>query len=262
MSEAPPCPPTRAQAALIALTRSTVLKGGITRKAMADLVRAAGPGVIDTMFRDARFRVHLGDNLTERNLLLDPRTERLELDFLIAATPPGGVFVDCGANIGMYALTVAAARPLARILAIEPDAQIRARLEVNLALCGFANVAICPQAAGDAEGEIAFIRDTHNLGESHVDPAGSLTVPMRPLAAILQDHGIAVLDTLKIDVEGYEDRVLAPFFRDWPQQGWPRALVIEHVHPDQWRQDCMALLQSLGYRPQGVSEYNTLLRRE
>lgn len=257
-----PCPPSGVQAALIALTRSTFLKGGVTRKAMADLVRSAGPGVIDTVFRGARFRVHLGDNLTERNLLLDPRTEREELDFLIAATPPGGVFVDCGANIGMYALVVAAARPLARILAIEPVPLIGERLQTNLALCGFANVAICPEATGDAEGEIAFIRDTHNLGESHIDPAGTLKVPVRPLAAILKSHGIAAMDSLKIDIEGYEDRALAPFFRDWPQKDWPRALVIEHVHPDQWRTDCMALLQNLGYRPQGVTEYNTLLRRE
>jgi FkbM family methyltransferase len=256
------CTPTRAQAALIALTRSTFLKGGITRKAMAGLVRAAGPGVIDTGFRGARFRVHLGDNLTERNLLLDPRTEREELDFLIAATPPGGVFVDCGANVGLYALVTAAARPAAQVIAIEPDPLIRERLQTNLALCGFANVTLCPEAVGDSEGEIAFIRDTGNLGESHVAAEGGLTVPVRPLAAILRDAGIAAVDSLKIDVEGYEDRALAPFFRDWPQEGWPRALVIEHVHPDKWRTDCMALLRNLGYRPEATTEYNTLLRRE
>jgi FkbM family methyltransferase len=249
------------QAALIALTRATFLKGGVTRKAMGEMVRAAGPPVIDTEFRGARFRVHLGDNLTERNLLLDPRTEREELDFLIAATPPGGVFVDCGANIGLYALVVAAARPGARVLAIEPDPLIRARLEANLALSGFGNVMVCPEAAGETEGETGFARDTHNLGESHVADDGALRVRMRPLAAILSAHGITAVDALKIDIEGHEDRALVPFFRDWPQTAWPGALVIEHVHPGQWRTDVMALLRGRGYRSQGTTEYNTLLRR-
>ncbi len=251
--------PNGPQRALIALTRSTFLKGGVTRKAMGDLVRAAGPATIDTVFRGARLRVHLGDNLTERNLLLDPRTEREELDFLIAAVTPGGVFVDCGANTGMYALVMAAARPGARILAIEPDALIRARLQTSLGLCGFSNVIVCAEAAGDMEGEISFTRDNRNLGESHVDPAGALTVPVRPLAAILRGHGVTAVDALKIDVEGYEDRVLVPFFQDWPRTDWPRAVVIEHVHPG--RIDCLALLRDLGYRAEGTTEYNTLLRR-
>jgi FkbM family methyltransferase len=249
------------QAALIALTRSTFLKGGVTRKAMGDLVRAAGPSVIDTAFRGARFRVHLGDNLTERNLLLDPRTEREELDFLVAATPPGGVFVDVGANIGLYALVVAAARPGARILAIEPDPLIRARLQANLALSGLGNVAVRPEAVGETEGETGFTRDTRNLGESHVAEDGALKVRVQPLSAILSAHGITALDALKIDIEGYEDRALVPFFRDWPESGWPGALVIEHVHPGQWRTDIMALLRDRGYRSQGTTEYNTLLRR-
>jgi FkbM family methyltransferase len=247
------------QAALIALTRGSFLKGGVTRKAMGDLVRGTGPRIIDTDFRGARFRVHLGDNLTERNLLLDPRTERAELDFLIAATPPDGVFVDLGANIGMYGLVVAAARPGARIIAIEPDPVIGARLANNRALSRLANVTICAEAAGDAVGELAFARDSHNLGESRIDLLGDLKVPVRPLTAILEAQGLTAIDALKIDVEGYEDRALVPFFRDWPRSGWPRAIVIEHVHPAQWEQDCMALLAGLGYRAQGTTEYNTLL---
>ena len=155
---------------------------------------------------------------------------------------------------------VGAARPGARILAIEPGPVIRARLEANIGLSGFRHVAVCPQAAGDQEGEIFFTRDDRNLGESHVDPHGAIKLPVRPLAAILRDQGIAAVDALKIDVEGYEDRVLGPFFRDWPRPGWPRAVVIEHVHPGQWRTDCMALLRELGYQACGITEYNTLMQ--
>jgi FkbM family methyltransferase len=155
---------------------------------------------------------------------------------------------------------VAGARPSARILAIEPDPLIRERLQVNLALSRFGNVTISSDAVGEAEGEAGFVRDTGNLGESHVDADGALRVKMRPLAATLSEAGIAQMDALKIDIEGYEDRALIPFFREWPAQGRPRAIVIEHVHPGQWRSDVMAVLAGLGYQSQGVTEYNTLLR--
>jgi hypothetical protein len=67
------------------------------------------------------------------------------------------------------------------------------------------------------------------------------------------------VDSLKIDIEGYEDRALLPWLRSAPQAAWPRAIVIEHIHPEQWGEDCMAALAALGYRAVGQAEYNTLL---
>ena len=45
--------------------------------------------------------------------------------------------------------------------------------------------------------------------------------------AVLADTGIAAIDALKIDVEGAEDLVLAPFLRDAPQDLLPKLLLIE-----------------------------------
>jgi FkbM family methyltransferase len=254
--------PNRAQSALIALVRASVLRRGFFRKAMGDVVRWLGPDVVETTFRGARFRVHVGDNLTERDLLLNPCTDKEELDFLVDATPVGGVFVDIGANIGMYALVMAAALGgQGRVVAIEPDPLIRARLLANAELSHAGNVTVCAEAAGDKDGEVSFARNENNLGESQIVQGGSVRVRMRPLTAILAEAKIDHIDSLKIDVEGYEDRVLLPFFREAPQSLWPRAVVIEHIHPEGWLDDCLAELAARGYRTAKLGLYNAMLLR-
>ena len=66
---------------------------------------------------------------------------------------------------------------------------------------------------------------------------------------------------LKIDVEGFEDRVLTGFFTQAPESLWPRAVVIEHLSRDEWQDDCIADMQSRGYSQAGRTRSNTLLVR-
>ena len=49
-----------------------------------------------------------------------------------------------------------------------------------------------------------------------------VVVRCRPLLAVVTEAGLAGIDALKIDVEGFEDKVLVPFFRDAPPSLWPR----------------------------------------
>ena len=69
------------------------------------------------------------------------------------------------------------------------------------------------------------------------------------------------VDTLKIDVEGYEDRVLIGFFAQAPESLWPRAVVIEHLSRQEWHDDCIADMQSRGYAQTGRNRSNTMLVR-
>jgi hypothetical protein len=69
------------------------------------------------------------------------------------------------------------------------------------------------------------------------------------------------VDALKIDVEGYEDRVLTGFFKQAPQALWPRAVVIEHLSRDEWLDDCIAGMLACGYAETGKTRSNTLLVR-
>ena len=68
---------------------------------------------------------------------------------------------------------------------------------------------------------------------------------MSPLHQILQ--GCKKIDVLKVDVEGYEDRVLVPFFENAPRGLWPRFVMLEHCNHHLWKQDCLAHLRAVGY---------------
>jgi len=71
--------------------------------------------------------------------------------------------------------------------------------------------------------------------------------------------GLNRLDALKIDVEGAEDLVLVPFFRDAPESLWPDLILIEDTR-DLWQTDVFALLERHGYNVTARSRQNVALR--
>jgi hypothetical protein len=84
-------------------------------------------------------------------------------------------------------------------------------------------------------------------------------VPSLRLQRILDEAGADRVDALKIDVEGYEDRVLTGFFRQAPPSLWPQAVVIEHLSRNEWLEDCIADMRTRGYAETGRTRSNTLL---
>jgi hypothetical protein len=84
-------------------------------------------------------------------------------------------------------------------------------------------------------------------------------VPSRRLQRVIEDAGVARVDALKIDIEGFEDRALIPFFKDAPQSLWPRVVVIEHLSRNEWLEDCIADMRARGYAETGKTRSNTLL---
>jgi hypothetical protein len=84
---------------------------------------------------------------------------------------------------------------------------------------------------------------------------------MAPLLAIVQVAGRTRIDAMKIDVEGYEDRVLIPFFREAPSYLWPRRILMEVEHAARWESDCLRTLVDAGYRVTPIGKKDVLLSR-
>jgi len=258
--------PNAAQAAIIALAHRSGLKRGAFRPMLSRLVDLLRAGPVDATYQGASFRFYHQASATERGALFNPDYNREELDFLRAHTPGGGVFVDVGANVGTYALALARhVGPRGCVIAVEPHPMTHERLAFNRAASGFAQVKLVAAAAADIDGELMIETDADNLGASHIvtgQPGADATkVPALRLQRILAEAGATKVDALKIDVEGFEDRVLVCFFRDAPQELWPRAVVIEHLSRDEWREDCIADMIGRGYRETGRTRSNTLLLR-
>jgi FkbM family methyltransferase len=259
--------PNAAQRAVIALAQRSRLKRGAFRPMLSRLLNLLRAGPIDVPYQGASFRFYYQTSATERGALLNPDYNIEELDFLRAHTPVGGVFVDVGANAGTYALPLARhVGPQGRVIAVEPHPVMVARLAFNQAASGSGNVLLIAAAAGDADGELMIETDHENYGASHVYPDASarsdaIRVPAKRLSSILRDQDVTKIDSLKIDVEGYEDRVLVGFFRDAPPALWPRAVAIEHLSRDDWLDDCLADMLARGYAEAGKTRSNTLLVR-
>lgn len=272
MSTFPPAPddeppfgahaPNAIQRAIIAAAHKSGLKRGAFRPWLSRLVHLFGRGPIDAIYQGAAFRFHHLASGTERGALFNPDYNRAELDFLRDYAPRGGIVVDIGANVGTYAVTLARhVGADGRVVAIEPHPVSHARLVFNARASQLANIDIVQAAAADIDGELMIETDSSNLGASHVSTEGGIKVPARRLVSILRELGIDHVDALKIDVEGYEDRVLTGFFRDAPQALWPRAVAIEHLEHRAWARDCIADMVARGYAVAGRTRSNTLLVR-
>jgi FkbM family methyltransferase len=258
--------PNAAQAAVIALAHRSRLKRGAFRPMLSRLVNLLRAGPLDVQYQGASFRFYHQASATERGALFNPDYNLEELDFLRAHTPAGGVFVDVGANVGTYAMVLARhVGPNGRVIAIEPHPVTHARLTFNRAASGATQATLVAAAAGPADGELLIETDGDNLGASHIvtgEPAGhALRVPALRLQRILDQAGVSRVDALKIDVEGFEDRVLTGFFKQAPPSLWPRAVVIEHLSRREWLDDCIADMRARGYVETGKTRSNTLLLR-
>jgi hypothetical protein len=77
---------------------------------------------------------------------------------------------------------------------------------------------------------------------------------MMPLLEIVENAKLPRIDAMKIDVEGYEDRVLLPFFATAARSLWPRSIYMETLHAQRWATDCLKELLAIGYRVEGESK--------
>jgi FkbM family methyltransferase len=233
------------------------------------VMRRIGEGCIDTILWGMRLRLYPRRNGCEKNALFTPQMyDTMEHRVLAEAVKHknGGAFtfVDIGANVGLYSLYLATCGNV-RTLAIEPQPGILERLKFHLAANPSAKVDVLPIALSDHAGEATLVINDSDSGGTHVDKqdgrqgAGErIAVPSKPLIAVLADAGIRTIDALKIDVEGAEDIVLAPFLRDAPQSLLPRLLVIEDTRGF-WNIDLFALLAGRGYTVQERSRQNVAL---
>jgi FkbM family methyltransferase len=258
--------PTPAQAAIIALAHRSRLKRGAFRPWLSRLVDRIRTGPVDATYHGAAFRLHHQASATECGALFHPGYNLEELEFLRAHTPAGGVFVDVGANVGIHAMVLARhAGAKGTVIAIEPHPVTFGRLAFNRAASDVTQVRLVAAAAAASDGELMMLTDSNNLAASHIvtgDADGhTVRVAGLRLQRILDEAGVHHVDTLKIDVEGYEDRVLIGFFAQAPESLWPRAVVIEHLSRKAWHDDCIADMQSRGYSQTGRNRSNTMLVR-
>ena len=244
--------------ALITLSRNTILGRGGMRKVMTKGVRALNPDQpIDVSLYGGRARLHHSGNNSEVKALMSPhRFAREEYAFCREHMPKrDGTFVDIGGNAGVFSLFIASLMETGTLIAAEPQPDMFARLTTNFDL----NPDIATRLqlhllqtaiGGEAPGTLTISVPQSSAGQASarlVEGAPTLEVAQVPMDQLLSERGIEKIDLLKIDVEGFEDGILFPFFASAPQTLHPKAIVMEACHAGRWERDCEALLLEHGY---------------
>ena len=121
-------------------------------------------------------------------------------------------------------------------------------------------------AIGEKDGPACLHLDKSNLGGSALVAAqsnGTIPVAVRPLVRYLPDERWTYrMFIIKIDVEGYEDRVLAPFLASIAERDMPDAILMETRHVEHWSIDLVTLLKQRGYTSHFEGEdHNTFFLR-
>lgn len=213
-----------------------------------------------------KLRLHPRDNLSEKRIFLTPQCfDPVELDAVRAVMGPGKTFLDIGANAGAYALVAAkAGGRTARVIAVEPQAEMRRRLLFNARQNGL-EIEATGVALADYEGEDVMRLVDGNLGRAALTGPGEArgeAVRVTTLPALMAEMRIARIDAMKIDVEGGEFAILSPFFRQVEPDRWPTLMVLERADMGgRDGPDAAALARSRGYRLETETRMNVILVR-
>lgn len=123
---------------------------------------------------------------------------------------PDATIFDIGANIGVTACMFARFARGGKIFCFEPGPASYAYLQRTLAANAMPDCRAVQLALGAEPGMLSFVEDGGSASASHVSipgqtlGAGSLIVEVSTVDREVSAHGLARLDFLKIDVEGFE----------------------------------------------------------
>ena len=251
---------------LLALTRGlgTSWAARRTRILLRRLARPWLGACVDTEVFGCRVRLHLKGNICEKSALFAPHTfDTAERAALAESGGPGSVFVDVGANVGLYSLSLGrewSRYAGSRVLAIEPHPTVRARLAFNLAQNQDLHVEVSEVAITAFEGPVGLKTGEKNLGGTHLSEDGEVPVQGMPLLAELKGRDISRVDSLKVDVEGAEDQVLVPFLETAPEEFIPRVLVVEN-NPHEWSDDLIGAIEQRDFVLEQKTRMNLIFTR-
>jgi FkbM family methyltransferase len=178
---------------------------------------------------------------------------------LMAEVRHGDTVADVGASIGLY--TIALAKRVGakgQVYSFEPDPESFGRLSRNVALNRVSEqVRVFSCAVGEENGFLDF--GSGRGTESSVVPTPSQSASRVQSVRLDTVFADKRLDLLKIDVEGFEEKVLrgaADLLRD--SQRAPRSVFVE-VHPFAWDQFGVSDQSLLGFLAQAGYHVRDLL---
>lgn len=175
--------------------------------------------------------------------------------FLKRELHQGGIFLDIGAYIGFYSLIASrSVGETGKVLSIEADPYNFNKLKFNIKQNNINNIIPINAAVSDKNEILKLgINVKGNRGGNSFLDLGYMEfidIQCVTLLELLEKMSIKNIDIAKLDIEGFEFRVLNRFFQESASYLYPNFIIVEH-HPE-WIEkaggNTLDLLAKKGYR--------------
>lgn len=253
--------PNLFQKILIYIGKKSFLKRGLFRSKYTQIIMSLQKGPLDIYFRECAFRVYGENNLIEYGMLLDPKYNSDDIEFLLEGSSENSNFIDLGSNIGLYSQPFAKASPSGTVISIDANPLMKSRLSFNIISSGIENIDVTSCAVSDKIGRGSlFIRknDTAIVSIAE-DTNGSIKIDT--LENIIKNKKITSIHGLKIDIEGHEDKALVPFLNNIEKNLLPERIVIERQSRNSDYPGCTLAFKKLNYTLVARSRNNSFYKR-
>ena len=220
---------------------------------------------LDLIYNGLKIRLSPFGNTIESKILLSSKIrEEIELNEVKKAVKNKGIFIDVGANVGYYSL-FAAKFGAKKIISFEPNPVLCERFKKNIELNKFEErINLFECALGDKKGNTRLNLNKNDIGSSSLLKnslsTNFINVKVFSLIEILETKNIKKIDALKIDVEGFEDKIMKPFFEKSNQELYPKTVIIEDSGKKQWKWDVISWMFKHGYKLVNRTKSNLILK--
>jgi len=191
-----------------------------------------------------------------------------EINFIQKNSPHNSVFIDIGSNMGFYTQYIASIindTNKIKIISIDAHPINNFRLIENLKLLKkkipniFSFVKIKNFAVGDRNTTLN-LNYSHGLANAFISKnKKDMSVKCRKLIDIVNEEKLKYITNLKIDIEGYEDKVLIAFLRNCKKKLVPKNIILEHSEKNVWKNDLFQFLFKFGYKEIYKNKSNMIL---
>jgi len=253
--------PNLCQRILIFIANKTFFKRGFFRIKFTQLIMSLTKGPLDIHFRNCAFRIYGENNLIEYGILLNPKYNQTDIDFLLEESKSNSNFVDLGCNIGLYSLPLASSATNGTVISIDANPLMQSRLSFNANSSGIKNIQIICSAVSDKTGEGSLLIRKNDTAIVSVDEDIKGSIKIDKLENIIREQGLKSIYGLKIDIEGHEDKALVPFLLNVDEDLLPKRIVIEKKTKNSDYPGCAIAFKKLNYTLVSRSRNNSFYKK-
>ena len=249
--------PNYIQKILILIGKKSFLKRGLFRTFYSKIILSLKKRPLDIYFRKCAYRITGENNLIEYGILLDPKYNFSDLEFLLKGAKNNSNFVDIGSNIGLYSQPLAFNSPDGLTVSIDANPNMVSKLQFNINATKIQNIKVISTAVSDIQGKGSLKIRKDDVAIVALDEDVKSSIKIDTLENIIKSAKINSIFGLKIDIEGHEDKALVPFLLNSPKNLLPKKIVIEQLSKNKDYPGCKDTFNKLNYKLVGRSKNNS-----